>query len=59
MANFCGVLQFQYEVLDVDDIEQAEGVINNALDRLGDLSLDRFNWDGIDWSIRECEEENE
>ena len=59
MANYYGVIQFQYEVLDANSLTEAEDVINNALDRLGDLSLDRFNWDGIDWSIRECEGEDE
>lgn len=59
MANYCGVIQFQYEVVEASSVEEAEIFINRALDRLGDLSLDNFNWDGIDWSIRECEGENE
>lgn len=59
MASYYGVIQFQYEVVKANSLTEAEDVINNALDRLGDLSLDNFNWDGVDWSIREGDSEDE
>lgn len=59
MASYYGVIQFQYEVVEANSVEEAEVVINNALDRLGDLSLDNFMWDGVDWSIREGDSEDE
>ena len=57
MADFYGVMQFQYQVLDVKNVEEAEKVINESLDQLGGIALD-LDWEDVEWSIRQGEESN-
>lgn len=59
MTSFYGVMSFQYEVTGVADQEEAEQVINDALDRLGEVETGKFSYDDLDWSLREVEESNE
>lgn len=55
MASFFGVMSFQYEVTGVADQEEAEKVINDALDRLGEVDTGSFSYDDLDWSMREVD----
>lgn len=57
MPDFYGVMQFQYQVLDVKNVEEAEKIINESLDKLGGIALD-LDWEDVEWSIRQAEENN-
>jgi hypothetical protein len=57
MASFYGVMSFQYEVTGVANQEEAEQVINDALDRLGEVDTGNFSYDDLEWSLREADDE--